>query len=231
MVSSLTTPPRFTFSHLLISLVLAIVALGLFSLLATEVMEGTTLQFDNFTRQALHGLATPALTRDMRLLTLLGSIAFLGPAVLLTAGALWMTGRHRRAVLLVVTMLGGLLLVGVLKLTFHRQRPEAYFGTRLPASYSFPSGHSLLSACFYGVLAAFATVHEKRLARRWLIWVAAGLLVLGIGTSRVYLGVHYTSDVLAGYLAALIWTMGVTTAYLRMYHLAGQPIRERQFET
>jgi undecaprenyl-diphosphatase len=103
-----------------------------------------------------------------------------------------------------VAMTGSLVLDVALKYIYHRTRPTAYFGTA-PHSYSFPSGHALCSFCFYGVLAGLLSARTKPLAWRLFIWFAAATLVIAIGLSRIYLGVHYPSDVVAGYLAAAVW--------------------------
>ena len=99
---------------------------------------------------------------------------------------------------------GALALDMTLKYAYHRTRPIAYFGAA-PLSYSFPSGHALCSFCFYGVMAGLLSARIKSLAWRVAIWIAAAVLVIAIGLSRIYLGVHYPSDVLAGYLAAAVW--------------------------
>ncbi|HEV7843048.1 MAG TPA: phosphatase PAP2 family protein, partial [Pyrinomonadaceae bacterium] len=112
---------------------------------------------------------------------------------------------RRSIVVFVVTMAGAIALNVTLKLSFKRTRPTAFFDTPLPSSYSFPSGHALLSLCFYGALAAILVPHLSRAAPRVLVWTAAALLVALIGFSRIYLGVHYPSDVLAGYAAAIVW--------------------------
>ena len=88
-----------------------------------------------------------------------------------------------------------------LKRLIHCARPEPFFGAE-PSSYSFPSGHALYSLSFYGVIAVAFAAHAPPGLARIAIGAAAGLLVVGIGFSRVYLGVHYPSDVVAGYLAA-----------------------------
>ena len=103
--------------------------------------------------------------------------------------------------------------MGVLKLSFHRQRPQPFFDTHLPASYSFPSGHALLSFCLWGAGAALFTADQKKRWVRIAILTIAVVLVVAIGFSRIYLGVHYPSDVLAGYLGALVWILGVGIAY------------------
>jgi undecaprenyl-diphosphatase len=113
--------------------------------------------------------------------------------------------RWRRAMLwMVVTILGALVLDLSLKYAFHRHRPTPFF-VSVPRTYSFPSGHSLFSFCFYGVLAGLLTRRLKSRLARVLIWAGAALLVAAIGLSRIYLGVHYPSDVIAGYLAASLW--------------------------
>ncbi len=105
---------------------------------------------------------------------------------------------------MVVTILGALVLDLSLKYAFHRPRPVPFF-VPVPYTYSFPSGHSLFSFCFYGVLAGLLTRSIRSRMARVLIWTLAALLVAAIGLSRVYLGVHYPSDVIAGYLAASLW--------------------------
>src|ERR1700682_753225 len=114
-------------------------------------------------------------------------------------------GRRRPAILLVVAAAGAVALDELLKLVFHRPRPEAYFGYPLPSSYSFPSGHAVSSCCFYGVLAAIVTARMRSRAAKSAVWTAAALMAALIGLSRIYLGVHYPSDVVAGYAVAVVW--------------------------
>lgn len=149
----------------------------------------------------------------MRLFSFLGSILFVSIATLCSTMMLWISGRRPRAWLIIITIAGGSLLTAVLKIGFHRQRPQPFFDTPLPDSYSFPSGHALVPFCFYGAAAALSMTKEKRRWVRTAIWTATVVLILAIGISRVYLGVHYPSDVLAGYLAALVWVLGVATSY------------------
>jgi undecaprenyl-diphosphatase len=101
-------------------------------------------------------------------------------------------------------MTGALALDLALKYAFHRERPPVFFGTE-PASYSFPSGHALCSFCFYGVMAGLIAARVRSPALRIAVWALAALLVIAIGVSRVYLGMHYPSDVIGGYLAAAVW--------------------------
>jgi len=193
-------------------LLAAAVVLYLFAGLAEEVIEGDTSRFDQTALAGLNRFASPPLTSFMRAVTYLGSVAFL-----MSAGACavlaFVLARWRRAIIaFLVTMAGATLLNVVLKLAFRRERPEPFFGTPLPESYSFPSGHALLSFCFYGVIAAVITARIEGTGRRASVWAGAALLVTLIGISRVYLGVHYLSDVAAGYAAAFVWVVIVASA-------------------
>jgi undecaprenyl-diphosphatase len=165
--------------------------------------------FDERVRAAVHGLASPGMTTIMRALSTYG-----GPTSLTIVGAVlalaflyrdW----HRGALLVVVTMAGAGLLDLLLKQGFGRARPAAFFDYPLPASQSFPSGHAFFAASFFGGLAVLVTGRIGRKSLRALVWVAAGVLIVLIGLSRIYLGVHYPSDVLAGYAAATVWVTSV----------------------
>jgi undecaprenyl-diphosphatase len=151
----------------------------------------------------------------MRGLTWLGSPAFVVTLLLILVWRLAQQQRRRAAILLVIAALGGEALDQLLKLIFRRARPEAFFGFDSPSTYSFPSGHSITAACFYGVIAAILTIRMPSRGRKIAIWIAASLVALLIGLSRIYLGVHYPSDVLAGYAAAVIWVVAVRTGYDR----------------
>jgi membrane-associated phospholipid phosphatase len=187
---------------------LAVAALALFSFgwLADEMLEGETLATDLAIRAAVHTLAAPGLTRGLVLVSTLG-----GPAVLVPLGvalaALFAWRRWwRGAMLLVMSMLGAGMLDAVLKLAFRRPRPTPFFDYPAPASFSFPSGHALFAFCFFATGAALLAPRLVHPALRRLVWLGAAVVILVIGFSRVYLGVHYPSDVLAGYAAGLIWS-------------------------
>jgi undecaprenyl-diphosphatase len=191
----------------------AVAALLLFGYLADEVLRGETLRFDSFVRNTVHSWASPPLTYAMRGVTQLGEPRFL--IVLSLVLILWLAkmGRKRAAILLVVAAAGAVALEELLKLVFHRPRPEAYFGYPLPSTYSFPSGHAISSCCFYGVLAAIVTARMRSRGAKIAVWTAAALLAALIGLSRIYLGVHYPSDVAAGYAVAVIWVAALRASY------------------
>ncbi len=195
--------------RLLIGLISAVGALIFFGWLADEMLEGETKIFDENVRQAIHQTATPALTKLLIFISFIGSPVFLvclGVVVLV----IFLRLKWRRGVVLfLITMAGEIILDLTLKGFFERTRPEPFFDYRLPSSYSFPSGHALGSFCFYGILAWLVTARLESRRARIIIRILAAILILLMGFSRIYLGVHYPSDVIGGYLAALVWTVTV----------------------
>ena len=188
---------------IVVSLGAAVLALFLFAWLGNEMLQGDTQHFDQAVREWVHRYASPGMTRAMTAISLLGYNVLIVELVI--ALAVFAKLKWRRAALwLTVAMAGSLVLDLTLKYIYHRTRPTAYFGMA-PHSYSFPSGHAMCSFCFYGVLAGLLSARTKPLGWRMLIWFAAAALVISIGLSRIYLGVHYPSDVVAGYLAATVW--------------------------
>jgi len=202
------------------SLVGAAVALFLFAWLAEEVFEGSAADFDAVVRNSVHRFASPPLTSAMVVVSHLGSEVLV--AVVVVAVALFIRARWRRAAIwLALATLGGLLLETVLKLSYHRARPVPFFGVT-PHSYSFPSGHSLMSFCVYGMLAGLLSHRVGSRSERVLVWVVAAVLIASIGVSRIYLGVHYPTDVLGGYLAAALWTSTLIFADRYRKHRRGR---------
>ena len=198
---------------LIIGFLVALTGAAFFALLAQSVMAGNTVVFDAGVRNAIHGWANPVLTGVMRAITELGAVVFLLPLGILVVWRLRAAGRPRAAVLFALAAVGGELSDQALKYWFRRPRPEVFFGMAQPATYSFPSGHSVASCCFYGVLAAILSAAAVSRRRKIAIWAAAALLTLAIGTSRIYLGVHYPTDVMGGYAVAVVWVFLVRFGY------------------
>ncbi len=197
----------------LLGLAAALISLLVFGWLANEALRGQTAGFDASVRQSIHSLASPSLTRAMTTVTRLGSSRFLIPAGLLAICFLAIAGRRHAAVLLAVSALGGEALDQLLKLLFHRPRPVAFFGFPEPVTYSFPSGHALTACSFYLVLAAILSRRLSSRLAKVVLWVFGVMLAAAIGLSRVYLGVHYPSDVIAGYAAAVSWITALERSY------------------
>jgi undecaprenyl-diphosphatase len=148
---------------------------------------------------------TPVLTGVMYVVSFLGQTVVL--AVLAACAVEWLIVRRERrhAVLVAVTTLGAALLVLLLKHIVARVRPPVADRLMVETSWSYPSGHSLGATAVLGVLAVVATARLTRRLHRVLVRAAVGLLVAAIGVSRVYLGVHWPSDVLAGWLVGGLW--------------------------
>ncbi|MGH9956491.1 MAG: phosphatase PAP2 family protein [Pyrinomonadaceae bacterium] len=193
-------------------LVAAAGSLFLFYRLSEEMKAGNTRQFDDSALALVNQFASPRLTFFMRGVTYLGSNEFLIFAGAYVVIAFVLVRWKRAMVTFLVTMAGAAVLNSTLKMLFGRERPEPFFGIPRPESYSFPSGHALLSLCFYSVIAAVIAARINRACGRIAVWAAAAVLVLLIGLSRVYLGVHYPSDVLAGYVAGFVWLVVVLSA-------------------
>jgi len=200
---------KFLTLSLLLGLTAAIAMLIFFGWLTSEVLEGETRHFDETTRDAVHQFASPLLTTIMRGVSFIGSTLALtiGTIVVVVQFAMRKWGREAR--LFAITMIGAGLLNITLKLAFKRPRPVPFFNLTAPETYSFPSGHSLTSACFFGALAAILTARVKSRRLRVIVWVVCTLMFVVIGFSRIYLGVHHTTDVIAGFAAALIWILVV----------------------
>jgi membrane-associated phospholipid phosphatase len=200
---------KFLSLSLVLGLGTAIGALIFFGWLADEALEGDARAFDDATRAAVHQLASPLVTAIMR------GLSFVGSTIALSVGTIFVVWRFamrkwkREAILFALTMIGAGLLNITLKLAFKRPRPVPFFNLSPPESYSFPSGHSLTSAVFFGALAAILTARIKSRRVQAAIWIVSTAMFLLIGVSRIYLGVHYTTDVIAGFAAALIWILVV----------------------
>jgi undecaprenyl-diphosphatase len=152
----------------------------------------------------------------MRGISFLGSTYFLLALTILVVVCFLLRHWRREAILFGITMAGAGLLDVTLKHAFHRTRPVPFFNVVAPSSYSFPSGHALASFCFYGALAAILSTRLRSRRIRIGLWTGSAAIVLLIGLSRIYLGVHYTTDVLAGFAAALIWIVVVAFVEQRL---------------
>ena len=200
---------RLVSAELVAGLVVAALALWLFTWLGEEVLEGEAFALDYSIRDMMPGVASPLLTRIMLAASRYGGPSILVPVGLAVALAFLIRGWRRGALLVVVTLTGAGLLNWLLKLSFGRVRPEAFFDYPLPGSPSFPSGHALYAASVFGGLAVLLSARLEHRSLRTAVWVLMGSLVLMVGFSRVYLGVHYPSDVLAGYAVGVIWVATV----------------------
>lgn len=177
--------------------------------LAEEVLEGDTQRFDEQVRVIVNQHAQPWFTAAMHFVTYFGSTIVISSLSVCAVVAFYLIKWRRASLLLLVTMAGAMVLNATLKLSFQRARPVPFFDITAPSSYSFPSGHALFSFCLLGTLAAIISRRVQGVWTRLAVWAAAAVIVMLVGFSRIYLGVHYPSDVLAGYAAAFVWVMSV----------------------
>jgi undecaprenyl-diphosphatase len=191
---------------LLAGLAIILVCVTFFAMLADEVMEGGTQRFDDSVLLWMNRHASPPLTGVALDFTALGSGLIVWLVLLAASVFLW-SSRHRWSVgLLWVSVLGAGLINSMMKMLFQRERPHLFpWRTPYAGLSSFPSGHSMTAMVCYATLAYLvARLAPTAFLRRFTIGMAAVLILL-IGMSRMYLGVHYPTDVLAGFATGLAW--------------------------
>lgn len=152
----------------------------------------------------VHEFAAPWLTTCVETVTLFGSLGVLAVFGGIEAVVLVRAGLRGDCKFVLFVMAGAVILENAVKFSIQRPRPPPFFGAD-PTTYSFPSGHALFSLCFYGAL---AVILGRGGASRAALWAVTVCLVAAIGGTRIYLGVHYPTDVLAGYLLAIAWLFG-----------------------
>lgn len=202
-------------------LVAAMGFLFIFAKVAEDLLGNELATFDTVVGNFIRGFSSPGLTKVAIAVTMLGEGGF-ETLVLIAAVTFFVRYLHHRSEALVLTLAiaGGWLLNSVLKWAFHRPRPEV---EQLVGAgwYSFPSGHAMVGVAFYGVLGylIWLNLRENELPA-WYVPVLTVLVMLGIGLSRVYLGVHYPSDVVAGFAIGGTWgSVCVSSLHIiRYYH-------------
>ncbi len=149
--------------------------------------------------------------------TALGGTPILALLTLAVALQLWINGHARRALFALVAIGGAQILSETLKVFFARPRPDIVPHEVAVYSASFPSGHAMLATAAYFLLAFVLAAEISRTRNRTGLYASAAVLAFLIGASRVYLGVHWPSDVLAGWFAGLAWAVGAASLYRRFF--------------
>lgn len=199
---------------ILIPLLLIVGGIWLFVELADEVVEGSTARIDQTILLSLRTpgdvndpLGPPWLEETMRDLTALGG----GGVLILLTGSiiiyLVLQHKERTALLIVLAVVGGLVLSQLLKSGFGRPRPDLVPHGSIVYTASFPSGHSMLAAATYLTLGALVARLQTLRRLKLFSLMLAVLITLLVGVSRVYLGVHWPTDVLAGWTAGAVWAV------------------------
>jgi undecaprenyl-diphosphatase len=194
-------------------LLIALVSTGVMMLTLAELHERIShprvTRWDDDIQDDVHDDMTRGHTREMFALSRIGSPQVLGPVIPLLAAFLWLRRLRHAAVVWLIATGGAVVLVTLLKLHFKRARPDLPWAFVHEPTYSFPSGHSVFAVVVYGMLVYLGLRHLPHAWQRVAICAAAVAMIVGIGLSRIYLGVHYPSDVAAGYFVGLVWLLSV----------------------
>ena len=192
-------------AELIVVIILFIAALIVFSIFAIRIFGIKDETNDLIVFDRLSEWVTPFTTSFLQGITFLGSHTFLIPANLLLAFYFLFIKKHRwYSIKVPVVALGGLLLMTLLKQFFNRPRPLVPLLEPV-RGLSFPSGHALMSVSFYGLLIYLVWENVKEPIRKWLLISSLVILIILIGFSRIYLRLHYFSDVIAGFSIGVIW--------------------------
>jgi undecaprenyl-diphosphatase len=191
---------------LVVGVLVAIAGTIGFAALAEVVREGYTQHFDTAVLRWLGAHHTPTLTTIMTEVTPLGTGVVVLTVVGITTAFLWHTEHKHSARMLLAATAGNILLNNVLKLFFDRARPSVFEWETHAASSSFPSGHAMSATVVYGTVAYLLARLQKHRWARAITLLLAVIMVALICLTRLYLGVHYPSDVLGGIIVGLAWS-------------------------
>jgi undecaprenyl-diphosphatase len=216
---------------LVIGIVVAAVCTLLFGELAEHVMAGSTQAFDETVLRWIAPHRTPMLDGTMLEITALGTGTVVMMIVAVSGLFLWLTQHRYSAILLLASTAGGIALNGLLKIRFDRPRPHVISWGAHAVSSSFPSGHVMSATIVYGTVAYLAARLQQRVWARWTTMGFALIVIILIALSRIYLGVHYPSDVLAGATIGLAWAgfcMAMLEAVQRLAQRTQPALREHE---
>ncbi|MEO8430195.1 MAG: phosphatase PAP2 family protein [Acidobacteriota bacterium] len=162
---------------------------------------------DREVTMSVRDFQTPERDRAVRAITNLGDYRFLVPATLIASGLMAAKGRRASAMLFLGAVLGGWALESLMKIAFRRARPDLWPALVTEKSYSFPSGHATMCTLFFGGVVALVFRVTRRREIRTAVVLTAFFLILGVDFSRVYLGAHWLTDVVAGSALGLFWVV------------------------
>ncbi len=182
--------------------------------LSEEVLQQEAFGFDQTILLWIHQFANPVFDRIMLNVTRLGDPNLVVSIAIITLGILWQKRYRQEAKIFLLNCLGGTILSYGLKLAFSKTRPQLWNSLISETSYSYPSGHALGSMVLYGFLAYLLATHYPKYTQ--VFYSIATVLIAAIGFSRLYLGVHWPTDVIAGYGVGFLWvTVCITMVKLQ----------------
>jgi undecaprenyl-diphosphatase len=199
--------------RLKVRLLILLGAAWLFGIVVENVVNHASMtRIDDRVAAYLYALATPLFTIILTSISFFGAPAVTGSIAAVTGIVLWRRRHTYRLLLLGIAVPGGMLFNVLIKYVIHRPRPFFDHPLLTLSGYSFPSGHAMASTVLYGILATFAVRTSCNWQRRALAVLTAAALIAVVCFSRIYLGVHYLSDVLAGILEGVVWLALCLTA-------------------
>ena len=194
----------------------SLIVLVLFCVLAVLIDSKLIAQFDQSVISIIQGLESKTLTQIMKVFTFIGSYKGILVILLMMIFILFFVLKSRTDALLVAVVIAGTQVINqVLKLYFQRARPNFHRLIEI-GGYSFPSGHAMSALAVYGILTYVFWRHTSDRTGRIMLIIISMIFILMIGISRIYLGVHYPSDIIGGYLASgvlLILAIGIFRRY------------------
>jgi undecaprenyl-diphosphatase len=214
-----------------LTLLIGIAAASVFAAFASAVQTGLTQSFDERVLTWLAAHRTPILDNIMLEVTSLGNGIVLFMIVAIGAVFLWLTQHKWSVYILIAGVIGGQIVNQVLKGAFSRERPSVIEWVDHVSTSSFPSGHAMTSIIAYGSVAYLVGRLEATRRLRLATWGIAALIIVSIGVSRMYLGVHYPTDIIAGFLAGLAWLGIVASSVSALKFFAPRRPETAQEET
>jgi undecaprenyl-diphosphatase len=203
------------------AIIVSLFSLLAFGLVAVLMRADRIVDFDHSVIGAVQSLESPLLTRVMEFFTVVGSTQAVVVLCLLIIFFLYKVLHHRKELILFIAVVAGSPLLNLLlKEIFQRARPDLHRLIEI-SGYSFPSGHAMNSFTVYGILTFLLWRHIFNKAGRSLLLLFSAFVVFMIGISRIYLGVHYPSDVIGGYFASGFWL--ATTIWFFQWYMERQP--------
>lgn len=192
-------------NNLWITFFLCLFFLFVFSWIALFINSRNVVQLDQMMINFIQGFESPILTSIMKFFTYIGSFKIVAAFALLFSFLLYrLTKNHAELTLFVTVVVGTPLINAVLKNYFHRDRPAIHQLIEI-GGYSFPSGHAMNAFVVYGIISFLLWRYIPNIVGRSTLILCSTIFIIMIGTSRIYLGVHYPSDIIGGYSAGGVW--------------------------